>query len=152
MKIDTYDLHTLTTSWEMTSFGGSMAFDATSHAYQTALDGLARRVFRGVVLSARAEHGTGLWYVTLMWRNDGRELACHVEIIDIDHVYTETLNTFLRAVQKMHAELNAQRVASVEATLRCSRCGSPNVTRERRPNGNDTCRACNYTWPSKDKP
>lgn len=45
--------------------------------------------------------------------------------------------------------------------LKCPKCGSGNVARERRPNGNDRCGDCSCVWPScasgeaflpKDKP
>jgi hypothetical protein len=32
--------------------------------------------------------------------------------------------------------------------MKCIKCGSTNVARERRPNGNDTCGSCHHTWPS----
>lgn len=34
--------------------------------------------------------------------------------------------------------------------LKCPKCGSTNVARERRPNGNDICQDCNHTWPSSE--
>ena len=34
----------------------------------------------------------------------------------------------------------------------CPKCNSTNVSRERRPNGNDYCQDCGHLWPSKDSP
>lgn len=32
----------------------------------------------------------------------------------------------------------------------CPKCGSNQVARERRPNGNDVCGDCHHVWPSND--
>lgn len=66
--------------------------------------------------------------------------------------YTKVAKDALALVDKIHKEglqIKTPPGGMIYGYGYCPTCGSPGVTRERRPNGNDTC-SNGHTYPSKD--